>query len=413
MSTSSLQLLRNELKAMNIDAFYVGSGDAHQSEYVSDADERRQFISGFTGSAGTALILAESAYLWTDGRYFLQASNELSSDWTLMKSGQPGVLELNDWVVQNMKSGQTVGVDPLLIPNGMASSMKTAFAAKGITLVAVENNPVDKVWSQCDRPAIPCNPLIAMDISLTGRSLYEKIANVKQFITKNQASALLVTMLDDVAWLLNVRGADVCYNPVALSYVVVTLGKTYFFIDPRKVTAEVSAHLGLDVTVLPYEDVKGFLVQQAAHGPVIMDPCQVNWSLYTCVGNSVLPKTSPIALAKSLKNDTELSGFRQSHIRDGAALTAFFCWLERHVQSGGRITEHEAAVRLEEFRGKMSNHRGPSFTTIAAYGPNGAMMHYSPSVNDSAIIDTESTFLCDSGAQYLDGTTDVTRSVLS
>ena len=122
MSTSSLQLLRNELKAMNIDAFYVGSGDAHQSEYVSDADERRQFISGFTGSAGTALILAESAYLWTDGRYFLQASNELSSDWTLMKSGQPGVLELNDWVVQNMKSGQTVGVDPLLIPNGMASN---------------------------------------------------------------------------------------------------------------------------------------------------------------------------------------------------------------------------------------------------------------------------------------------------
>jgi Xaa-Pro aminopeptidase len=290
--------------------------------------------------------------------------------------------------------------------------MERAFAAKGITLVAVEKNPVDTVWQQCGRPSVPCKPLLALDISKTGKSHQDKIATVQEFIRKNGAVAFLAPALDDVAWLLNIRGDDVQFNPVALSYAVVTLDKTYLFVDPNKVTPEVHAHLGANVVVRPYEEVKAFLVQQAAAGKVVMDPAQVNWSLYSCVGEAVLPRISPIILAKSLKNATELEGFRQCHIRDGAALTAFFCWLEQYVLGGGKITEHEVTLRIEEFRARMKDHKGPSFGTIAAYGPNGAMMHYSPAADTSATLDVHSTFLCDSGAQYLDGTTDVTRYVL-
>lgn len=328
-----------------------------------------------------------------------------------MKSGQPGVLELNDWVMDNMSKGQTVGVDPSLIPNGQAVAMQNLFATKGITLVPVERNPVDIVWSQLGKPAVPSNSLRVLDITKTGKSHQDKIASIQQFLSVHKAVAFLAPALDDVAWLLNFRGADVQFNPVALSYAVVTLDQTYLFVDPNKVTEEVRAHFGPQVTVLPYEDVKDFLVQQAQRGAVVMDPVQVNWRLYSCVGASVLPKTSPIVLAKSLKNAVELEGFRQSHIRDGAALTAFFCWLEGFVRGGGVITEHEVTVRVEAFRGKTRDHVGPSFGTIAGYGPNGAMMHYSPDKDASAVLGADSTFLCDSGAQYLDGTTDVTRYV--
>lgn len=397
------------MKATNVDAFVVFSGDAHQSEYVSTLDSRRQFISNFTGSAGTALILQDSAYLWTDGRYFVQAANELSDSWTLMKQGQPNVLELEDWIVTNMKNGAVIGVDALLVPNGQAAEMKAKFDKVGITLVAVAENPVDKVWIECGRPTEACSPIVPMDISTTGKSHEDKIAAIQEYITANEGVALLVTMLDDVAWLLNIRGNDVAYNPVALCYAVVTLQDTYLFIDSNKVTDKVRAHFGPKVVILPYENVRDFLVQLATTGPVIMDSNQVNWSLYTSVGEAVRNRTSPIVLMKSLKNPVELEGFRQCHIRDGAALTAFFHWLENFVKGGGVITEHQVTERIEEFRGKMKDHRGPSFHTIAGYGANGAMMHYSPSETASSIVGTDSMFLCDSGAQYLDGTTDVTR----
>jgi Xaa-Pro aminopeptidase len=409
MSNAALELTRKFLKDANIDAFIVGSGDAHQSEYVSAADERRQFVSNFTGSAGTALILQDRAFLWTDGRYFLQAGNELTSEWTLMKSGQPGVLELADWVAENMTSGQTIGVDPLLIPNGQATTYKALFASKGMKFVGVDKNPVDRAWQELGQPTGAVAPVSAMDLSTTGQSHTEKIEKLQNIITQNGCVALLVTMLDEVAWLLNIRGEDIVYNPVALCYAVVTLDQTHLFIDPTKVTEAVLAHLGPRVTVQPYEEVAAFLSAQAALGRVQMDPAQVNWRLYQCVDGAVKAKTSPITLAKSLKNPVELAGFRECHIRDGAALTAFFHWLELTVKGGAKITEYEVTEKMEEFRGRMKFHKGPSFGTIAAYGPNAAMMHYSPSKESSAVIGTESTFLCDSGAQYLDGTTDVTR----
>lgn len=409
MSDTPLIKLRAIMKATGVDAFVVFSGDAHQSEYVSKLDSRREYISNFTGSAGTALVLQDSAYLWTDGRYFTQAGNELSSSWTLMKQGQPKVLELNDWIVTHMHRGQVVGVDALLIPNGQAADMKERFEKVGISLVAVAENPIDKVWIECGRPVEACNPIVPTDITKTGKSHEDKIAAVQAFVSANNAAGLLVTLLDDIAWLLNIRGNDVEYNPVALCYALVTLNETYLFIDLNKVTDEVRAHFGPKVVILPYENVRDFLVQFATTGRVIMDITQVNWSLYTSVGDAVMERSSPIVMMKSLKNAVELEGFRQCHIRDGAALTAFFHWLEKYVKSGGVITEHQVTERIEEFRCKMKYHKGPSFGTIAGYGANGAMMHYSPSETASAVVGTDSMFLCDSGAQYLDGTTDVTR----
>mmetsp|Transcript_24802 Transcript_24802/g.41323 ORF Transcript_24802/g.41323 Transcript_24802/m.41323 type:complete len:603 (+) Transcript_24802:36-1844(+) len=412
MAESKLSLLRKILKEEGVDAFIVGSGDAHQSEYVSNADLRRGFISDFTGSAGTAVILQDKALLWTDGRYFLQAENELSSEWTLMKSGQPNVPELKEWVMENMTSGNVVGVDSLLMSIGEAKTLIKSFEGKGITLKGLTKNPVDTVWSQCGRPAQPTNPLRAMDLSRTGLSHETKIKNIQAFLEANNASAMLVCPLDDVAWLLNFRGNDVECNPVALSYAIVTMEKTLLFVDVNKVTEDVGTHFGPNVIIKPYEEVADFLSEQAKKGRVIMDPAQVNWRLYDCAGDAVLEKTSPIVLAKSIKNAVELEGFRQAHIRDGAALTAFFHWLETTIQQSDKpITEWDITERVEEFRGKMKDHMGPSFGTIAAYGSNGAMMHYSPSKETSAVVGRESTYLQDSGAQYLDGTTDVTRTM--
>ncbi|KAJ1412338.1 hypothetical protein B484DRAFT_176844 [Ochromonadaceae sp. CCMP2298] len=408
-SNKPLQMLRELLKEQQIDAFIVGSGDAHLSEYVSSADLRRAFISNFDGSAGTALILQDRALLWTDGRYFLQAGKQLSSEWTLMKSGQPGVLEMAEWVAENLVRGQCVGVDSMLIPVGEARSLSNSFSKKGVELRAVDKNPVDTVWSTLGRPQVPPTPIRVMGLHLTGLSHPEKIGTVRDFIQKQGAQALLVTALDDVAWLFNFRGADVECNPVALSFAMVTVQTTYLFIDMAKVTDEAREHFGSSVILLPYTEVGPYVTEQAALGLVLMDFAQVNWGLSLCAGENSKSITNPIVLAKSIKNPTELEGFRQAHIRDGVALTAFFHWLEGAVKGGESVSEWQVTEILEKFRGKMKDHVGPSFGTIAAYGSNGAMMHYSPARETSAILGRESTYLQDSGAQYLDGTTDVTR----
>jgi Xaa-Pro aminopeptidase len=274
-SESNLQKLREILLEQGIDAFIVGSGDAHLSEYVSDADLRRGFISGFDGSAGTALILQDKALLWTDGRYFLQADKQLSPQWTLMKSGQPGVPEMAEWVGQNLASGQCVGVDSMLIPVSEASTLHATFARKGVVLKGVTANPVDNVWA-ATRPAVPPSPILVMDLSKTGKSHDDKIADVRVFIathtsTATGTGAMLVTALDDVAWLLNFRGSDITHNPVALAYALVTMSTTYLFIDTDKVTEEAREHWGGDVIILPYTQIAEKVTQQALIGTMLMD----------------------------------------------------------------------------------------------------------------------------------------------
>lgn len=408
---SMLAALREEMTKQGLDAFIIGSEDKHQSEYVCDADMRRAFVSGFTGSAGTALVLKDKALLWTDGRYFLQAEQQLSSEWTLMKSGQKDVPDLNKWLLQNMSKGQVVGIDSWLVSNSTAESMTKALSPAGIVLKGVESNPVDIIWTS--RPPAPSAPLIILPESVTGVKHTEKIANLRKKMKESGGIAVLVTMLDEIAWLLNLRGGDIAYNPVFFSYVIVTEDSLQLFIDVSKITHEVKAHLGSEVEVFPYEQVEASLKTLAEHGTVICDSTRASWRLYSLLGDSARNEISSIQLAKSLKNQQELDGMRACHIRDGAALTAFLCWLEQTVTSGsaGNLTECQAADKLEEFRGKMSGHVGPSFSTIAGYGANGAIIHYKPEPETCGCLGTDSIFLLDSGAQYLDGTTDVTRTM--
>lgn len=411
--------LRNIMRDLNIDAFICGSGDAHQSEYVAECDLRRQYISEFTGSAGTALVTLSDALLWTDGRYYFQASKELSNDWRLMKSGQTGVPEINDWLCKNMKKGEVIGVDSFLISATGAKELQRKLEALGMQLKPISNNPIDELWGTT-KPTKPSSPIRIHDLIYAGISHQEKISNIQSLLSQLNAVAIVISMLDEIAWLLNIRGADVEYNPVTIAYVVVTNTITHLFVDQQKVGNEIKNHFADTIKTHSYEEVEMFLKEIATTGKVIVDPDQLNWRLYSAVGTSVLEMTSPITLPKSIKNQAELNGIRNSHIRDGEALTAFLHWLEETVKntttsttgsSSAVITEFELSEKLEEFRGKDPLHVSPSFSTIAGYGPNGAIIHYKPEASTCAHLGVDSLFLLDSGGQYLDGTTDVTRTL--
>lgn len=407
---TTLEAIRNVMTSQGLDAFIVGSEDRHQSEYVCDADMRRAFISGFNGSAGTALILKDKALLWTDGRYFLQAEKQLSSEWTLMKAGEKDVPDLQKWILSNLKEGQVVGIDAWLVSTSSAKALQKRFSEKGILLHAVEANPVDQIWT--DRPPAPIAPLVILPITTSGVSHMEKITNLRKKIHAVQAVGTVITMLDEVAWLLNLRGGDIAYNPVFFSYLIVTMNHVQLFIDTKKVTGDVREHLGEGIEVLDYDAIEASLSALAATGSVLVDPSQISWRLYNLLGSAVKEEPSSVTLAKSLKNEAELAGMRACHIRDGVALTAFLRWLEEMVTTfPHRVTECSAAEKLEDFRRKMTGHVGPSFATIAGFAANGAIIHYKPEPESCATLGTESIFLLDSGAQYLDGTTDVTRTV--
>jgi Xaa-Pro aminopeptidase len=421
--SSELILLREVLRDLKVDAFIVGSEDAHQSEYVCEHDKRREFISKFTGSAGTAIILQDVALLWTDGRYFLQAAAELSSEWTLMKRGEPGVLEINEWLGENMKHGQTVGIDPSLMSAHQVKTLSKDLSQYNLKVQRVKRNPIDDIWETVGRPSIPTNPLTRIDIFAAGKSHSEKISDIRMFLVANKADAIVFSMLDEVMWLFNVRGGDIPFNPVAICFALITLESAYLFADPEKISPDVQQHLLLSRTnVCPYLSMESFLSELASSAEisrVLVDPVQLNCRMYDALGEKASDKQSPITLAKSLKNPQEIEGIRQCHIRDGVALTAFFAWLEGHLAQAkaGRasgtgsalLTEFDIVEKLIEFRSRMEGYRGPSFETIAGYGSNGAIIHYKPGKLTSAVIGTDSLLLIDSGGQYIDGTTDVTR----
>ncbi|RDB30249.1 putative Xaa-Pro aminopeptidase P [Hypsizygus marmoreus] len=398
----------------DVQAFVVPSEDQHSSEYLAHCDERRAFISGFNGSAGCAVVTPKDAYLFTDGRYFLQAAKQLDQNWTLMKQGLPDVPTWQDFLSKNLDASTRIGIDATLISASDAETINKALAPRGSKLVSIEKNLVDAVWE--DRPPRPQNPVFHLDEKYSGQSPIDKITALREELAKKKHQAFIVTMLDEVAWLFNLRGSDIDYNPVFFAYAIVTADNVDLFIENAQLDDAARDYLRNIVNIRPYDSFFDYLKQlpakltlNAESKILLGDKASLAIADAIDKDNYAIAR-SPVADLKAIKNATELEGFRQSHIRDGAALARYFAWLEEQLENGIELNESQGADKLEEFRSELSLFKGLSFTTISSTGPNAAVIHYSPDPADCAIIKKDQIYLCDSGAQFLDGTTDTTRT---
>jgi Xaa-Pro aminopeptidase len=426
------QLLASAESGTGVDALIVPSEDPHMSEYPPECDARRSFISNFDGSAGTVVITAAAAALWTDGRYFLQAETQLGPDWTLMKAGTAKVPEIHEWLISNLPENARVGIDPTCHTIEAAEKLAKQLAATGRSLVPLTSNPVDAVWGSA-RPAPPKAPLRIHALEWAGQTVAEKLEAARKEMTTAGAGALAVTMLDEVAWLMNLRGGDVAYNPVFLSYALVTIDSAILFVDSDKISPEVASHLAdAGVVVKPYEEAFNDVKNLASQGVKIwMDPSKASFAMKTVAiesaaanrkreengnakinsNNIVLEKPSVVTAAKAVKNEAELKGFHEAHARDGVALVKFFNWLEKTIESGVTLTECEIDTELTARRAAQAGFIELSFPTIAGANSNGAIIHYRPLPESCSIVDKTTLLLLDSGGQYDCGTTDITRTM--
>ncbi|KAF9966208.1 hypothetical protein BGZ70_002987 [Mortierella alpina] len=437
-TTDRVQKLRSLMQdpAYNVTAFVIPSEDAHQSEYVADCDERRAFISGFSGSAGLAVVSLHTAALFTDGRYFLQASQQLDSNWTLMKSGLPDVPTWQEYLVKVLfetggKHGQLyqhlgtcqltrrgrimtlIGIDPLVFTATDAKKLETELARVGSSLVPVPNL-IDQIWDK--RPPRPAHPLMTLSITTTGRSHTEKIKQLRRELEKRDVLGCVVSGLDEVAWLFNLRGSDVHCNPVFFAYAIVTRDKVLLYLQDKAVSDEVRQHLGHEIMIRPYdsvfEDLKAMSSMLTSRKQKMLLGTRSNLALAVAVGQeNTIETRSPVTDAKAVKNEAELNGIRQCHLRDAAAVINYFAWLEDKLSKGAQVDEADGADQLQRFRAEQVGFFGPSFDTISSTGPNGAIIHYKPEKPTAARINPDQVYLCDSGGQYLDGTTDITRTL--
>ena len=417
--------LRKLMSQHSIDAFVVPSEDAHMSEYVAKCDERRAFISGFDGSAGIALITKDAAYCWTDGRYFVQAANQLDPNvYKMMRSHEDPSLE--EWAATNLPDGSSVYVDGRTISVSAMKRFRNAVLAtepsNRVTISSLSPdipNLVDQVWGSA-RPAIPAATVFLHPIKYAGVSVGEKLEKIRQKMSERRATTLIVTGLDEVAWLLNLRGSDVDYNPVFWAYVVITESTVKLYVNETRFGEGLADHLKENsIEVAPYESLFTDLssTKWDEKSRVWLDPKVCNFAIHAILEKSfskiqILAKQGPIPLAKAKKCDTELDGMRSAHIRDGVALVKFLQWLENEVVAlGSEPTECEAADRLDKFRSEQDLFVSLSFPTISSSGPNGAVIHYRPEVKTCRKITKEDVYLVDSGGQFRDGTTDVTRTM--
>ncbi|KAF8886121.1 peptidase M24, structural domain-containing protein [Infundibulicybe gibba] len=401
-------------KENDVEALVVPSEDQHSSEDPASCDERRAFISGFNGSAGCAVVTLKEAFMFTDGRYFLQAGKQLDQNWTLMKQGLPDVPTWQEFLSKNLEKSTRIGIDPTLISAVDAETLAKTLEPKGSRLVSLEKNLVDIIWEQ--RPALPHNPVFYLDEKYSGESHVDKIARVRVEMEKKKVKAFIVTMLDEVAWLFNLRGSDIDFNPVFFAYAVVTAHSVVLFIRDNQLEEAARARIAGAVDIATYDSFFDYLralpgALQLAEDSAILLGDNASLAIAEAVGQrNILVARSPIEDLKAIKNPAELEGFRQSHIRDGVALAQYFSWLEEKLEQGSELNESQGSDQLEKFRSQLELFRGLSFPAISATGPNGAIIHYFPEPTDCAIIKKDQIYLCDSGAQFLDATTDVTRT---
>lgn len=402
-----VQQLRARMQAQRLDAYIVPSEDEHASEYPATCDLLRERITGFSGSAGCALITLNEALLFTDGRYFLQASQQLQPDvWTLMRMGEPGVPTWQDWILQRVPPLKRVGVDPKVIAAEEAHDLASCLRARNAELVPLRENLVAALWPE--RPERPVEPIFALPESITGRSFSDKVRDVREKVCELGATGFVATMLDEVAWLFNLRGNDVPYNPVFFAFAIVTLDRVVLYVNDAQLSDDVRAQLQ-DVEVRPYT---AFYDDLAATKQRLIIGKRASFAVHEALGAEHAQIARSILVdMKGIKNETEMQGFREAHLRDGVALVRYFAWLEEALARGETITETQAALELEAFRAQQPDFRGLSFKTISSTGANGAIIHYEPPAKGSPAIDPASLYLCDSGAHFVCGTTDVTRTL--
>ncbi|MDR2816440.1 MAG: aminopeptidase P family protein [Proteiniphilum sp.] len=406
-----LSAIRQFMKEKKLDAFIVPSTDAHLSEYPPKHWESRKWISGFTGSAGTAVIAKEKAGVWTDSRYFLQAAGELKdTGFELFKMGQADTPDMTDWVIEQVSKGGTVGIDGLVYAASDAKALKEKLNAKGIHLETAFD-PFAAIRN--DRPEIPKNKVFILPDDIAGESVTSKIGRINAELKKADADGIIIVPLDAVAWTFNLRGNDVDYNPVAVAYAYVSEKETVLFIDPEKLPDEVAGfYQKQGVKITSYNDIFEYVAGFPANSAVCITGNKINYKLLQTIPSSckIINVPSPVDLMKSVKNETELKGFGNAMIKDGVALVKFFMWLEKAVPAGD-VTEVTIEEKLREYRSQQDMFFGESFATIAGYAGNGAVIHYHASPDSCLKVQPEGLLLIDSGAQYKDGTTDITRTV--
>ena len=394
--------LREAMKQHKIDAYIIPTSDPHMSEYPADCWKYREWISGFTGSAGTVIITADKAGLWTDSRYFLQASTQLEGTGIeLFKMMLPETPTIPEFLTHELKEGQTVGLNGEIYSLADARSLEKALAEKEIKL-NTNASLIDPIWKE--RPAIPEAPMFEMPIELSGKSTEDKLLDINKMLHKAGADCTILSALDEVAWTFNIRGTDVAYNPVVISYAFVSEKESVLFVNPKKIPAEIAEHLKKEgVTLADYGMLATFLSRLPERTRVFIDSKRTNVAIY-----NALPKSSILI---SIKNETEIKGFRNAVLKDGIAMTKFYFWLEKMLKAGEKVTELSAAAKLTALRSEQPQYVMDSFASISSYGPHGAVVHYSPTPETDTELKTDSLYLLDSGAQYLDGTTDITRTI--
>ena len=411
MIKQRIENIRDLMKEKNIYAYIVPSSDYHQSEYVGDYFKSREFMSGFTGSSGTLIISMDEAGLWTDGRYFIQAENELKdSGIKLFKMGEEGVPTIEEYLLEKLPKNSTLGFDGRVMSVKEGQSLANKLAFKGIN-IEYKYDLVNDIWE--DRCSLPTEKAFLLGTEYSGESFSDKLSRIRAVMKEKKATTHILASLDDIAWLFNIRGRDVKSNPVVLSYAVISIDSVYLFIDKNKIGKDIRAELSKEnVQIKGYEEVYEFIKNIDENEVVLIDTSKVNYAIYSNIPSNVqkIEERNPSILFKSIKNEIELKNIRNSHIKDGVAFTKFMYWLKNNIGKI-EITEISATQKLEEFRREQDKFIEPSFSTIAAYKDHAAMMHYSATEESNYKLEPRDLFLVDSGGQYFDGTTDITRTI--
>ena len=417
-----LDALRKLMKERGMDAYMIPTADFHESEYVGEHFKCREYMTGFTGSAGTALITMDEACLWVDGRYYVQAAAQLKdSTVTMMKMGQEGVHSLRAYLEDKMPEGGCLGFDGRVVNAAEGLALEEMLRERGAR-ISYGEDLAGMIWQE--RPELSAEPAWVLDERYAGKSALDKIADVREAMEKAHASVHVLTSLDDIAWLLNIRGNDILYNPVVLSYALVTMDQLYLFVNSSVLEGKAYPYLedekGISVreylertgvTVMPYDGVYD-MVEGLKNEKVLLEKCRINYAVYRLIdgSNKVIDRMNPTASMKAVKNDVEIENEKRAHIKDGVAMTKFIYWLKKNT---GRIPMDEISV--SDYLGKLRMDQegciGLSFATISAYGAHGAMCHYSATPESSIPLEPRGLYLIDSGGQYYEGTTDITRTI--